>query len=486
MKYVLKEAYIRTRKETGIDPLRPGGFKEILVNDAAFETYTESLAESLEDEQIKEEFRTLAESTRINILENSAFNLNPYESLALPILRTFYPKLVSREMVTVKPIDKPDVIIPFIRSSFTPHPYTTNFTAPSINQDISVGPSVLVSGAASAPVPSAAYDVLGNAFSTAYTSDDIHLERDFLITGVSTDGTSWTDTNIVPDVEGYFSATVTIGGATDVISGQVDYLNGTLTVSSTSGVVGFITFTVTSSLEENQVNPRVTLTLDKVRLYARDRQISSEWTINMEQDLRAMFDVSAQAEMVSLIGQQISTDIDREILSALLTANERLNATTHTRSFSKTPAAGYAYGQKYWFENIIPELSHLSGQIYQDTNIGEGNTIACNPLDAAVFESLNNFSYTGTVEKNGDVGYRSATLAAGKWKVLVSSIVDEGQMIMVHKPQEDIKMIYCYAPYVPAVLHPYPLGAIPSLTILTRYATNMVRPNGVAVLDVTA
>ena len=104
--------------------------------------------------------------------------------------------------------------------------------------------------------------------------------------------TAWTSVSIVPAVEGHFSQSVTIGGTADVISGQVDYLNGTVDISSATSTATFVRYTVTISLEENRVNPSVTLNVEKVRLYARDRQISANWTVNMEQDMRALFDVS--------------------------------------------------------------------------------------------------------------------------------------------------------------------------------------------------
>jgi len=59
-------------------------------------------------------------------------------------------------------------------------------------------------------------------------------------------------------------------------------------------------------------------------------------------------------------------------------------------------------------------------------------------------------------------------------------------MVIVYKPVEELKCIYLYCPYVPAILHPYPLGFTPSLTVLSRYATSLVRSNGIATLTVGA
>jgi hypothetical protein len=483
LKELLTEVYATTKKVSGIDPSKPGNLKAILVDDAAFSAYAEGLAESIEDKADRAAFMVLAENTRINLLENSMFQINPYETLTLPILRVFYPKLVAKEAVTVSPMDKPETIKAFITAKFSPSNSSTQYNAPVVTPDISQGVAVGTPVTATMPCPSNDYDVLAVA---GITSTEAHLERDFEITGVSSDGTNFVDVSIVPAVEGHFSSSVDVSGSADVISGKVDYLNGTVCVSSTTAVVAAVRYQVTTSLEENRINPRVTLNVDKIRLYARDRQISANWTINMEQDMRALFDISIQAEIVNILGQQVALDIDREIISALITANTRLNDATHTKSFTRTPPTTYTWGTKYWHENIVVPLNELSGQIYTDTNIEAGNTILCNPLDAAILEDLQTFNYTGTSSVDGDLGYRSATVAGGKWKVLTSAVVNQGTMLMVYKPVEELKAIYSYSPYVPAVLHPCPLGYTPSLTILSRYATALVRSGGIATLTIGA
>ena len=481
MKELLTEVYKTTKKISGVDPSKPGNMKAVLVDDAAWNCYVTGLAESIENKKDRTAFVQLAENTRINLLENSMFQINPYETLTLPILRVFYPKLVAKELVTVSPMDKPETVKAFVKASFSPSNSTTQYDAPVTNTDISRGVAFGTPIAASLPVPSSAYDVLATA---GLTSTEAHLERDFEITGVSVDGTAWVDVSIVPAVEGHFSASVSIGGGADVVSGKVDYLNGTVDISSTTGTVLFARYQVTTSLEENRINPAVQLQVDKIRLYARDRQISANWTINMEQDMRALFDISMQAEIVNILGQQVALDIDREIINALITANTRLNAADHQGTFNRTPPTTYTWGTKYWHENIIPELNALSGQIYTDTNIEAGNTIAANPLDVAILEDLQTFNYTGTSSVDGDLGYRSATVAGGKWRILTSAVVTQGTMLMVYKPVEELKAIYFYSTYVTAVLHPYPLGYTPSLTILSRYATALVRSAGIATLTV--
>ena len=489
MKELLMEAYKATKKVSGIDPSKPGNLKAILLDDNSWETYRDSLAEGLDNKKDKEIFKMLCENTRVSLLENSMFQINPYESLTMPILRVFYPKFIAKEAVTVSPMDKPESVKAFIKATFTPSNSVTAYNAPVLTPDISGGPGIGTSVTATLSVPLQDHNIIVDDIHL--TLGQAHLERDFEITGVS-DGTSWTDVSVVPAVEGHFSSTVPVGlvgghgAGNDVISGYIDYLAGTISISAAASKVTEIRYKVTCSLEENQVNPKVTMTVEKIRLYAKDRQIQSNWTINMEQDMRALFDVSMQAEIVNLLGQQIALDIDREIVQALVVANSRLNGTSHQGSFLRTPPDTYTWGTKYWHENIIPVLNKLSAQVYTDTNIDAANTILANPLDVAILEDLNGFAYTGTSTNNGDVGYRTATVAGGKWKILTSAVVTQGNMTLIYNPSDEIRAIYFYAPYVPSILHPYPLGYTPSLTILSRYATALVRSGGIAGLTIGA
>jgi len=492
MKTLLKESYRATRKSTGIDPSKPGAIREILVNDEHFDTYIRNLSEGI-SESDKTSFRVLSENTRRALLENSMYQLNPYETLALPLLRVFFPKTIAKELVTVIPMDKPEIVRGFVRATFKRFGDATNYQAPS-NTDISRGPDITVPLSNAVSVPSGGggqHDILALA---GLNADIAHIEKDFTITGVIMTGAGGVGTeevqvNITPTVDGEFSATInnSDSSATDTLTGRINLLTGLLEVASVTSAISGLAFTATVSLEENTINPRVTFNIDKLRLIAKDRQISTEWTIQMEQDIKALFNVDIQAELVSVIGQQIVMDVDREIIHSLIYASERLNGASHNKTFDKNPASyspSYTWGPKQWMENVLPVLNELSAAVYTDTNIAAANVLACNPLDATIFESLNEFRYTGKSDEDGVVGYESATVANGKWKMLVSSVVPQGKVLNIYKPAEEMKAVYIFAPYVPAVLTPYPLGNVPSLTVLSRYGTQLIRPQGISVLNI--
>jgi hypothetical protein len=490
-KELLTESYKMVKRTSGLDPRTPQGFRAILADSKAFGAYVSGLSEGLSTSDAGQ-FNKLCKTTRQALMENSMFQLNPYETLTVPILRNFYPRLIAKELVNVMPIDKPDVIKGFIRAYFkraADSAYGNQF--PAVNADISRGPGFSVSSALTIAYANFAdEDVLGDITigGTPLTSADAHIEKDFKIIAVN-DGTNSIDVTIIPDVDANFSMSIPLtNGQTEVISGHMDYLTGHLYMSTTGcGATGYIQSVdavAIASLEENMINPYIKFEIEKIRMTVIDRRISAEWSINIEQDVKALFDLQLQAELVNIIGEQIAIDIDREIINALLDANATNNGLTHVETFNLYPPSTFTWGRKLWYENVIPKLNKLSARVYNDCLMGAANTLACNPIDAAVFESLNTFEYSGNSVDGGDVGYKSATVQGGKWKILVSSLVPQGRVIVKYRSTDIARAAFVYAPYVPAVLTPYPIGENPSLTILSRYATKVIRYQALAELAI--
>ena len=172
---LLKESYSFTKKATGVDPSKPGAIKEIIVSDHNFDTYVNSLAEGLKQTDIAG-FKVLAENTRQALLENSRYGLNPYETLALPLLRVYFPKTIAKELVTVIPMNKPELVRGFIKATFKRFGDAKTYMAPS-NTDITGGPSVTVPLTDTVALDGKDIDILGLA---GVNSDISHIEKTFL------------------------------------------------------------------------------------------------------------------------------------------------------------------------------------------------------------------------------------------------------------------------------------------------------------------
>mgnify|MGYP001473396273 CR=1 FL=1 len=511
MSNFLTEAYTKvTRLSGGVPPTDLRSFrKTYLANDNRWNTYIRALSEGL-NETDRKNFTIISENTREALMENAASSINPYETLVVPVLRKFYPRLIARELVHTTPIDKPEVIRVFIRAYFgrgisgeaDDHVYPYQFpyiasnsrisaylpgdATPESLVEISRGPSAGINSDATADAGTT--DIFASAFS-GITRDEAHIERDFSILSVidSTGTEIALSKPISPDVDGNFSFDVDVDGTPlDTVVGRINYETGVLDWQSVNGDITSLYYRATLSLEENRINPKVKYVPEKIRLVAILRQIGADWTIPFEQDLKALYDIDLQTELVNIMGEQIAIEIDRQVIDELIQGCYVNNGATHIDSWSKTPDETFAWGQKMWMETILPKVNHLSAVVYNSTQMGQANVIACNPIDAAIFESLNDFNYTGSSSEGGDVGYSTAAVAGGKYKILTSSIVPQGKMILVYKVPDETRACYLYAPYQMPILTPYPLGYRPAMTIMSRYATKLVRPEGIAVLKITS
>lgn len=494
MQSLLEQTIEKTNRISGSNIMTIPGYVTMLSNDTSFNAYRDSLSEGLDEKQANL-FKMLAENTRMDLLkENSMMQFNPYETLSIPILRKFFPRLIATQLVNTIPMDKPEITKYFLRGKFKKWTRTGtggyDYEFPYYGDDagplgISKGPEYGISVAATSDRggnPGVTTDILTLI---GLTSTQAHIEKQFKITGATDSTGSFVVMETWADVDGNFSADVTTPGGDDLVSGHVDYLNGTFTWSSSTGNVSELQYQAIASLEENQINPTTKFEFEKIRIVAVDRKISAEWTLEFEQDVRALFDLPVQSQMVNMIGEQIALDIDKEIIGALIAENAAQNPASHTATFDINPPATFNYGPKQWQENIIQKLSVLSAQVHDSSQMGPANVIAANPLDAAILENINSYNFDGSAFDGGDLGYRSATVGGGKWKVLVSSIVPRNKMLMVYKSPDEQRAVYVYSPYVPTLLTPYPLGPIPSLTVMSRYGTKSLRPEGIALLNIT-
>ena len=468
-------------------------WQEVFATKEAFQFYVESLAEGLDAyPDIKEEFMDLAWKVRAPLLENSMFGFYPQAKLALPIFRKFWPKLVARQAVTVLPMDASEVVRVFLTATARVWGGTT-YELPS-NTSVTSGSEI---GSFSSPymIGVGVTDLLAPF---GLTSSQASVEHDLIITAWkgldSTGAVVQGEVTITPDDDGGFYAVIEIDASTqDAITGHINYDTGEILFSTQNaanpngkvthlGVVGRI------SLEKNIINPRVQLNQRKVWLKAIERKISADWTAELEQDKKAYYDIDVQAEFVNIFGNQIALDIDRDIIYDLINWTTRAHsAAIKSFNYQPTPADQFYYGPKQWLENIIPLLNEVSAQIYNDTNIGMANLIVGNPLDVAIFESFDQYRAAGNAVDGASLSkvVPTAGTLAGKWTVLSSPVVPAGKLLVLLKPEEVDRAVYIYGVYRPLVVSPYPMGPTPSITLFSRYAKQLIRYEGLGMINIS-
>jgi hypothetical protein len=478
-KELLKESYTFVRENYSIDPIKDG--TKIYKQSSAYGAYVDALAQGLSprDEAM---FRQLAKNLREYVLQevNVTPNYTAYNQLLLPLLRIFFPRLVAREAITVDPIDKPFTIKYFIKAVAKTSSGTREL--PDYSGRVSSGPIIPFTS----PIPVTGGSGSGNLVALAgLTSGSV--QRDVIIVSV-TDGTDTVTVNVVPDnLSGAatFSVTYPTSGNTDDLIVNINFASGDVSIISRDGFTTGVYFTGSIAMESNENMSEVELKLEPYQISALTRKLNVKWSIEFEQDVKALFDLDAQAQMLNILGAQIATDIDKEILNDLIAATNLSGGIQ--ASFPKTPPSGFAFGPKQWYENVVVPIDAISGKIYDKTAIAPANTIICNPLDAAIFQATGEYSKTGDLtggEYVGTTPYKVGELG-NQYKFLITQLMPQGTALVILNPVEPTAAVYAYMPYIPVTIYPWPMTNVPSVTYMTRYAKRVFRPFGIGRLNIT-
>ena len=473
MKHLLKESF-GTMKKAGFNVVKD--LPTIMENGTYFNTYIESLAEGL-SESAKSEFMMLSENVRqAMITESYITSYVPYQSLVFPIMRMYFPRLVAREAVTVKPMEKPETVLAFLKA--VAKVGSNSYDLPSINNRVTYLPmSAVVTFTSDAVTHDLKADI---ADVIEPTGGAPILERRVILNSWSNGTATVSQEVIVNTNDGSFTTTIDFGGGSvELVHGRVDFNTGIVYATRQNGICASFEVSFLVSMESNLNTPEVEIKIDRIPLTATRRSLRVRWTPDFEQDIKALFDLDVQAELVNWISQQIAIEIDAGIIADL---DMYCNATGRNQiKFYKQKPTGFAFGLKEWYSQIVIKINEAASRIYTDTHIAEGNIVLANPTDAQMIQALDTYSAEGFY--SGDMAINISGLQAGtlngKYRVLSSAIVPAGSIFVILKSTDERASTYVYAPYVPLQIVPLPYSNTYNLSMITRNAQAMIRPQGV-------
>ena len=240
--------------------------------------------------------------------------------------------------------------------------------------------------------------------------------------------------------------------------------------------------------------PEINIEIRSEAVVAATRRLKAIWTPEIAQDLNAYHSVDAEAELTTVLSEQISLDIDREIINMLL------DNAVETRFWSKvisryvsdsdgsvTSNGGTFYGtQNEWYQTLIEKILDVSNQIHKRTLRGAANFIVTSPDVATILEATHVFKPETIGVGLGDsptpsynLGVEMIGTLSNRWKVYKDPYFPKNEILVGFKGTSFIEAGAVYAPYVPLILTPtifHPDDFTPRKGIMTRYAKKMVRP----------
>ena len=226
--------------------------------------------------------------------------------------------------------------------------------------------------------------------------------------------------------------------------------------------------TSTASLEGVAGN-RINVQILKQVVEAKTRKLSARWTFEAAQDAQSMHGLDVEAEIMAALAQEITVEIDQEILGSL----RALAATDYTFDQSAVSGTATFVGDEHAALAVL--INRTANLIAQRTRRGAGNWAVVSPASLTVLQSATTSAFARTTEGTFEAPTNTKFVGTlnGAMKIYVNSYDTDDKAILIGykgSSESDAPAFYC--PYIPlmssgVVLDPSTFE--PVVSFMTRY-----------------
>ena len=222
----------------------------------------------------------------------------------------------------------------------------------------------------------------------------------------------------------------------------------------------------TSALEGAAGN-RLSIQILKQPVEAKTRKLSARWTFESAQDANAMHGIDMEAEIMSALAQEITAEIDQEILGSL----RGIASTGFT--FDQAAVSGTATYVGDEHAALAVTMNRAANAIAQRTRRGAGNWAVVSPAALTVLQSATTSAFARTTEGTFEAPTNTKMVGTlnNAMKVYVDTYSD-GATLVGYKGSSEADAAAFYCPYIPlmssgTVLDPATFE--PVVGFMTRY-----------------
>ena len=224
----------------------------------------------------------------------------------------------------------------------------------------------------------------------------------------------------------------------------------------------------TSTLEGNPGN-KINVQILKQVVEAKTRKLSARWTFEAAQDAQAMHGLDIEAEVMAALAQEITVEIDQEVLGSL----RSLAGTEFTYNQAAVSGTATYVGDEHAALAVL--INRTANLIASRTRRGAGNWAVVSPAALTALQSATTSAFARTTEGTFEAPTNTKFVGTlnGAMKVYVDSYAGDTQAVLVgYKGSSEADAAAFYCPYVPlmssgVVLDPSTLE--PVVGFMTRY-----------------
>jgi len=221
---------------------------------------------------------------------------------------------------------------------------------------------------------------------------------------------------------------------------------------------------------EGAAGNKMSIQILKQTVEAKTRKLSARWTFEAAQDAQAQQGIDVEAEIMAALAQEITAEIDQEIIASLTT----LAGTQNQQVFNQAAVSGTAtfVGDEHAALAVL--INRVSNTIAQRTRRGAGNWAVVSPTALTVLQSATTSAFARTTEGTFEAPTNTKFVGTlnNAMKIYVNTYASNDTILVGYKGSSESDAAAFYCPYIPlmssgVVLDPSTFE--PVVSFMTRY-----------------
>ena len=220
---------------------------------------------------------------------------------------------------------------------------------------------------------------------------------------------------------------------------------------------------------EGQGGRQISVQILRQAVEAKSRKLQARWTFEAAQDAQSQHGIDVEAEIMAALAQEITAEIDQEILLSLAT----LATTEETYNQATVSGTATFVGDEHAALAVL--INRVANKIAQRTRRGAGNWAVVSPAALTVLQSATTSAFARTTEGTFEAPTNTKLVGTlnGAMRVFVNSYAQDTAPVLVgYKGSSETDAAAFYCPYIPlmssgVVLDPSTFE--PVVSFMTRY-----------------
>lgn len=221
---------------------------------------------------------------------------------------------------------------------------------------------------------------------------------------------------------------------------------------------------------EGSAGRRMSIQIMKQTVEAKTRKLSARWTFEAAQDAQSQHGIDVEAEIMAALAQEITAEIDQEVLNSLGTL-----AGTAAETYDQAAVSGTATFVGDEHAALAVQINRVSNLIAQRTRRGAGNWCVVSPFALTILQSATTSAFARTTEGTFEAPTNTKLVGTlnSAMKVYVNTYAaDSADVLVGYKGSSESDAAAFYCPYIPLMSSGVvldPASFEPVVSFMSRY-----------------